>query len=150
MSHPLGAYKGPLTKPHPLDRLTAKYQRKVERSKAKAAIERAESARQSAIREARFTLDGGRCRAYGVPLKLKTDNPMEKAECHHLVFKSALGHDELCNRITLSPEAHRDIHEHKLTMSGDPDDVVTFTKWNPETGKALESWLSPAPKGREA
>jgi 5-methylcytosine-specific restriction endonuclease McrA len=128
-----------------LDREQAKYDRKLARKREKDRVERLERERQAAIREQRFVMDKGRCRAYDVPLSLVTKNPRERAHCHHVIFRSAGGSDELHNRVTLSPKAHEQIHDHKLDIFGEPNSTLTFELKNPETGQVLERWESPLP-----
>lgn len=135
-------YTGPLWKPSKLDRIAAKQERKAEESKAKAAAQRQELDRQSAIRKACYVRDGGVCRAFGVPLKLVSDNKLELAECHHIVFRSAGGSHEMINRVTLSPKAHSMAHLHQLIIAGDPNGTLTFVERNLETGKVLRMWES--------
>lgn len=132
----------PLWKPTKLERDLSKWARRVDREKRKAAERRAEAAVWSDLRKRVFARDGGRCRAYGLPLKLYSVNPLEQAHTHHIVFRSAGGQDVMSNLITLSPAAHQQIHQHKLDVAGDGNGVVTFTVRHLETGKVVEQWTS--------
>lgn len=136
-----------LTKPTRLARDVAKFKRKVERQKDRERLERMEAERWAEIRKIVYARDGGCCRAFGVRLKLRTDNPLELAETHHIQYRSLGGSDALSNLCLLSREAHELEHLHKLVIEGDGNDVVTFVKRNPETGKVIEQWSS-TPRGR--
>lgn len=135
----------PLWKPSRQDAAERRYDRRQERRAEKRAEDRVIRQRRSAVRVDAFRREQGRCRAYGVPLKLVTDNPYELAHSHHIVYRSAGGADSLDNCVILSPQAHRDEHEHRLQIAGDPNGTLTFTKINPETGDVLERWESPRP-----
>lgn len=75
-----------------------------------------------------FKRDHGRCRAFRILLQLVTDNPLKLAHCHHKVYRSHGGSDELFNRITLSPKAHELVHAGRLKIEGDDcAQPVTFT-----------------------
>lgn len=135
-------HAGPFLKPSPLDTAIRKHARKRARQAVKTEATRDRALRLSALRRACYMRDAGRCRAYGVPLKLITDNPELLAHAHHLVYRSAGGGDEMSNLVTLSPRAHRDEHEHRLVISGDPSGTLTFVERNLETGKVIRMWES--------
>lgn len=136
---------GPFTKSAQagsFDASVRKFVRRQARQAEKDRLDRLQREADSIIRKACFVRDGGRCRAYGVPVKLVTDNPLELAECHHIEYRSAGGSDEPFNRATLSPQAHRDEHDHKLVISGDGNGTLTFVKRDVETGRVLQMWTS--------
>lgn len=75
-----------------------------------------------------FKRDHGRCRAFRIKLQLVTDNPLALAHCHHIVFRSHQGSDELFNRVILSPKAHELVHGGRLKIEGaDAGKPLTFT-----------------------
>ena len=77
-----------------------------------------------------------------MPLRLVTDNPLLLAHNHHIVFRSAGGSDELHNRIIVSPEIHDLIHRHIVSVEGDGNATVTFTRRSRETGDVERVWES--------
>lgn len=137
-----GALLKPLARQDAAER---KYARRQARRAEKTAADRENHLRQSMIRIDVYRRDAGRCRAFGRSLKLADVNPASVAHCHHLIYRSAGGSDEPHNRVTLSPEAHRLEHDHKLRIDGDPNGTLIFTRVEPETGKVLERWESPCP-----
>lgn len=136
------ALKKPSTGSRKRGLFTRKEKRRIsrDRDKRKAKIEA--SARLKAIRIACFQRDHGRCRAYGVPVKLESDNPFTLAHCHHIVYRSAGGSDELFNRCILSPKAHEEEHAGQLEIAGDPNSILWFTLKDKETGRVMRAWES--------
>lgn len=127
-----------------LESWKVKRERRLKKEKANKADKAIADAREAAIREATYRRDAGRCRATGVPLMLHGPNPFKVAHCHHKVYKSAQGSDEMFNRITLSPEAHVAEHDGLLEISGEPNGTLTFTKKD-AYGRILRTWESPCP-----
>lgn len=126
-------FLGPMWKPERgSSRITKSLARATRRQETKreTLIEKREAIEaEKARRIACFKRDGGRCRAFGVRLQLVTDNPFKLAHCHHKVYRSRGGSDELFNRLTLSPKAHDLIHKDgRLKIEGDDCNApVTFT-----------------------
>ncbi len=89
------------------------------------------------VRERAYRRDGGCCRVLGIPLKLHSDNPFLVAHAHHVIYRSAGGTDDLDNILTVSLDAHRMEHEHKIDISGHANGVITIATMQPETGKVL-------------
>lgn len=78
-------------------------------------------------RSACYVRDGGRCRRCGQRVWLRSDSPVELAHCHHIVFRSAGGSDELHNRVTLCATCHGLVHQHRLDVAVEADGAITFT-----------------------
>lgn len=139
---------GALAKPSKLDRQMRKHAAKTARQSNKRKATRVKWGEEAAIRKACYIRDGGKCRATGVDLRLITDNPAKLAHCHHIVFRSAGGSDQMHNRITLSPIVHEQIHRHEVDCDGDGNGAVTFTVRDCVSGQIRERWTSPCPTGR--
>lgn len=136
-----------LTKPTRLSRDVAKYERQRDRMRERRAVEKREREAWMKVRAEVYARDGGICRAFGIRLKLRADDPFMIANAHHVKFRSAGGTDELSNLVLVSPHAHDLIHRHELDVAGDDaNGVVTFTRKNPETGRVIEQWTS-TPRG---
>lgn len=90
-----------------------------------------------------FKRDHGRCRAFGTRLQLVTDNVFKLAHCHHIVFRSHGGSDELFNRCILSPKAHDLLHkEGRLKIEGaDAWKELTFTLLDSK-GRIERVWVN--------
>jgi hypothetical protein len=95
-----------------------------------------------------FRRDHGRCRATGVKLMLMSENPFMVAHCHHIVYRSAGGKDDMPNLLTLSVEAHEAEHAGLLHIEVGPhggDGMVTFTSRDTK-GSIVKVWESPCPQ----
>lgn len=138
-----------LSKPTRLSRDVAKYERQRDRMRERRAVEKREREAWMKVRAEVYARDGGICRALGIRLKLRADDPMLIAQAHHILFRSLGGQDVPENLICLSPEAHALVHglNRSLWISGDGNGLVTFTRKNPETGRVIEVWDS-TPRGR--
>lgn len=135
----------PNFKPSRIATALARYDRKQKQRAAKL-LEKLATKRQAMSlwqerRRELYVLDGGRCRAYGMPLKLQSENPYTLAHAHHFIYRSAGGTDDLSNLVLLSPEAHRDEHDGLLLIEGQPRGVLTFTKKNLK-GQIERVWQS--------
>jgi 5-methylcytosine-specific restriction endonuclease McrA len=93
------------------------------------------------IRREVYARDGGWCRACEEALVF-TGSLTDMMHAHHLVYRSAGGADDPSNRIALCFECHRDEHDHKLRISGDPNGLVEFRLVDLETGEVLRAWES--------
>lgn len=137
----------PLTKPSALAVKVRKHERKTSRKRAKDDDDRAHASVMAELRRLAFMRDRGRCRVFGTPLVLVTDNPSKLSHAHHVVFRSLGGRDELSNLATISPAAHDLIHHSsskRLIVVGDADETLTCQLVEPETGKLLHEWFSVA------
>jgi 5-methylcytosine-specific restriction endonuclease McrA len=92
------------------------------------------------LRVSAFERDGGRCRAFWTKLSL-TGGPFEAMNLHHIVPVSLGGSDELFNRVSLSFNAHRMIHDDLLDCEGDGNGLVTFTQKD-RKGRIVHAWTS--------
>lgn len=136
----------PLTKPSQVERIAKKQARKAEVSKAKGKALRTDRARLSAIREACYERDKGRCRACGLVVQLRDSNPFLVAECDHLKPRSQGGSDELENRATLCLNCHHAKHQALLQITGDPNDTLSFTEYDATSGRTVRTWESGVPQ----
>ncbi len=136
----------PLTKPSKVARIEKKQATKAEVSKARAKSDKADKARLAAIREACWQRDKAQCRACGRQVELYDLNALNMGHAHHLIYRSALGSDELQNRCWLCPRCHEAEHRALLQITGDPDAVLTFKEYDATSGKLLKTWESPVPR----
>lgn len=140
--------KHDLSKPTRLDRDVAKHEDRQAKARAKRQREREADAAWRVLREQIWRRDGGVCRATGQPLELYHESPLRMTQTHHIVWRSAGGKDVSSNLISVSARIHDEIHAHKLDVSGNGDELVTFTRRNLETGKIERSWDS-RPRGKK-
>jgi 5-methylcytosine-specific restriction endonuclease McrA len=96
---------------------------------------------EQAIRRDVYERDGGWCRACGEAVTFSGDIT-ETMHAHHVQFRSAGGTDDPSNRLSICWSCHRDIHDHKLRVSGDPNGLIQFQLVNLETGAVLRAWES--------
>lgn len=139
------SWAGPLVKPSKLDRELAKHARRQAQASHRKADARRQAAAWNKLADRVFTRDKGRCRATGAVLKRHASHPLEQAQIHHVVFRSAGGGDETSNLVTLSPLAHRAVHEHRLDITGNGDGTVMCRERDLETGRIVRVWDSPVP-----
>lgn len=142
-------HQGPLSKSSPLKRKERKFERVQARRDATAAENARLEREAAAVRDAVWKRDKGVCRAYGVPLMRKHENPVRVGECHHIQPRSLGGPDTTCNEVLISPIAHERAHSRydalTLEIHGNPDETLTFVEKHTETGKELRRWESPVP-----
>lgn len=144
-------HTGPLVK---ADSAFKRKQRKFERIEARRVAKAAEDARiereAAAVRDEVWKRERGCCRAYGVPLMRKHENPMRVGHVHHKVPRSLGGPDATWNELLLSPLAHERAHSRydgvTLEIHGNPDQTITFVEKHTETGQILKQWESAVPK----
>jgi 5-methylcytosine-specific restriction endonuclease McrA len=130
-----------LLKPSRLERLLSKFTRRKTREKAKRDKRAAEYLEWSRIRAKVFQRDGGRDRAFGMPVAFSSPDPHRLAHVHHIIPRSAGGSDDLSNLILLSLPSHELVHRvGTLDTKGDGNALVTFTLKNLETGKVIRVW----------
>lgn len=141
---------GPIPKPSRLKPKAAKYERTVERRKDKAREDAAIEREAKKVRDQVWARDKARCRAYGVPLKRVSDNPLVLGQVDHLHARSLGGPDETENEVLLSPIAHERKHLRYdavgLRIEGNADETLTLTEFDLETGAVLRVWDSPVPQ----
>jgi 5-methylcytosine-specific restriction endonuclease McrA len=139
-----------LTKPSALDRDVAKARQRQARAKLKASTDRQVAAAWTVIRKAVYARDKGCSRYSGTPVFLYHPDPEQVAHTNHIVFRSAGGSDELSNLVTLTPREHEMVHarhpKYVLDITGDANDVLTFTKRAHETGAVVDLLESPCPR----
>lgn len=64
--------------------------------------------------------DGGKCRICQ-RLTTTVGDPRLIGQCHHVVFRSAGGLDNLSNLVHCCAQCHDDIHRHLITLYGTAD-----------------------------
>jgi 5-methylcytosine-specific restriction endonuclease McrA len=72
--------------------------------------------------------DGNQCQSCHVPVFLHAANPLQRAQVHHIVFKSKGGSNDHKNLITVCAECHAKIHAHELDVRGTHALDVRFVK----------------------
>ena len=133
-------------KPSRFSRDVAKHERKELRAKVRAAEDRRESAEWTAISKAIYVRDHGCCRVCGRETKRLSENPLLRAQCHHIVYRSAGGGDHSDNLINVCGVCHDQEHAHVIQITGHGDGVVSIIKTNLETGRVVRAWESECPK----
>ena len=68
-----------------------------------------------------------RCRYCRKRLRQTLECVPDRLEHHHLTFRSRGGQDESCNLVTLCLEHHIDAQQHRLLITGNPDEELEFT-----------------------
>lgn len=108
-------FTGPNWKP-----VSVRREKKVKRKEA-AKVERKA---QKAVDER----DKFRCQLSGARLSLETVDPFARVHRHHILQKGRdLGPDASWNEVTVSSIVHDLLHANLITVSGDADDVLTWT-----------------------
>ena len=112
----MSEWAGPLTKPMP-------------RRAVKSAARRTAKAHRRDVSIAVAARDGGQCRACRRWVDVTMRPVMNRAEQHHIQPRSLGGPDTTANLITLCLLCHSARHVSRaLSMEGDADGVVTFTR----------------------
>lgn len=138
---------GALAKPHGIDRAIAKHAKRVAKSRAKRALDAKAAAEWDVLKRAVYERDKGRCRVCGHARKLRSENPLDESDAHHIVFRSAGGENTTTNLVTVcSWPCHRHIHEHRLSVTGSGDGEIVIQEIHPETGRVVRQWESRAPE----
>ena len=125
----------------PLWKETTRARKQRERAEMRVEVQRLRE-----LRRRIYARDGGRCRATGKPVDLTTDNPWRLAHVHHVVFRSVGGTNDTGNLVTLCADAHDLIHRHLLTIAGNADEMLLFTRFQ-GNGQIARMWHSPCPSG---
>ena len=84
--------------------------------KAKARREKikADTKLRAAVRQR----DGNQCQCCHIPVFVAAMNPCQRAQVHHIVFRSKGGADDKKNMITVCAECHALIHCHEIEVRG--------------------------------
>lgn len=125
-------------KPSRFRRDVVKHAGKVEKAAAARKQSANERAIWKAIGRAVWTRDGGMCRVCSRHVRREHVYPTMAAQCHHIVYRSAGGSDEFSNLVTLCGQCHADEHEHRISITGSGNGVITVYRRHVETGKILE------------
>lgn len=72
------------------------------------------------------TRDKRRCRACLNPADPSALDMLKKGHHHHIQFRSAGGRDESSNLMLACARCHAAIHAHRLTVTGNADERLTF------------------------
>lgn len=72
--------------------------------------------------------DQHQCQSCHVPVFVTCANPLQRAEVHHIQFRSKGGADAMQNLITICAECHAKIHAHELDVIGTNATTVRFVK----------------------
>jgi 5-methylcytosine-specific restriction endonuclease McrA len=70
--------------------------------------------------------DRGLCRACGRRCNPLATALLDRAERHHIVYRSAGGADESWCLVTVCQGCHNDEHRHRLRIEGNADVALTF------------------------
>lgn len=112
---------------------------KLKRQDDKAAKRKAKTLAQRKAKEAErqawlrmrmriYERDKGQCRVCGKPLKFASGD-WDQAHTHHIVYRSAGGPDTSENLVVLCMKEHEAEHGHLLTIEGNADGLLTFTRY---------------------
>ena len=119
------------------------------RQKRKAAETRhqklAKALEMDALRRQAYTRDKGRSRVTGMPVLLHSSDPFKVAHLHHVKFLSAGGTDTLDNVCIVELVSHDAIHRHLIELTGNPNETLTITTRDPESGRIVARKESPCP-----
>ena len=88
--------------------------------------------------------DGMVCRGTGRRLVRALDLVLNRREHHHILPRSKGGKDTTANLCNVSLELHELITRHRVTVTGNADQTLTFS-----TDKPKRTWKSPNPKRSE-
>lgn len=72
--------------------------------------------------------DKRRCRACGAQADPNALDMVRRGHHHHVQFRSMGGKDEVANLCLLCPICHADVHAHRLAVSGNANEKLTFEK----------------------
>lgn len=111
-------YGVPCPKPRPSILVKAKARR------------RGETALMKLRREVRAR-DGHQCQSCHVPVFVHASNPLQRAQVHHIQFRSKGGTNDHTNLITVCAECHAKIHIHEIAVRGTNARNVRFVKVKP-------------------
>jgi 5-methylcytosine-specific restriction endonuclease McrA len=62
--------------------------------------------------------DGHQCQCCHIPVFVQASNPLQRAEVHHIQFRSKGGVDDQKNMITVCAGCHAKIHAHEIEVRG--------------------------------
>lgn len=72
--------------------------------------------------------DQYRCRACGRRCRQTMEAAPERLEHHHLTFRSLGGQHHTANLVSLCLACHCEVTGHRLTVTGNPDQTLTFER----------------------
>ncbi len=80
------------------------------------------------IKKAVRARDGQQCQCCHVPVFPDAKNPLQRAQVHHIQFRSKGGNTDMKNQITLCAECHAKIHAREVQIVGSNAMTVRFVK----------------------
>lgn len=72
--------------------------------------------------------DGNQCQSCHIPVFVFAANPLQRAQVHHIQFRSQGGQNVFKNLITVCAECHAKIHAHEIDVRGTNALDVRFVK----------------------
>lgn len=138
-----------LQKPSRLARDVAKWRQSLVTKRVKDTAKQIARAAWDLLRRKVYDRENGLCRACGRHTRFTgKGNPENQAHCHHVIFRSAGGKDEMRNLANLCGSCHEKHHAgyrgERLESFGNAEKVLTFRSFNLETGQLLREWESAA------
>jgi len=116
----------PLTKPSRLARDVSKWKRKVERESARAKADRQAANKWKALSAQVKHRDASTCRVCGL-VTYSGGNPEHGGQSHHIVYRSALGKDDMSNLVWVCNLCSDKEHTHKISITGTADNLTVET-----------------------
>lgn len=108
-----------LSKQSKLEKAISKYEQRLERGETKKKIKRLHDQAWSKISAQVSLRDKMTCRVCGCQTtRWEVGRPEWWGTCHHLVYRSAGGTDELSNLVWLCFKCHQAEHDHELSITG--------------------------------
>lgn len=62
--------------------------------------------------------DGHQCQCCHIPVFVNASNPLQRAQVHHIQYRSRGGPNEHRNLVTVCAECHAKIHAHEIDVVG--------------------------------
>ena len=72
--------------------------------------------------------DGHQCQCCHIPVFVSATNPLQRAQVHHITYRSQGGPDVQKNLITVCGECHAKIHAHEIEVRGTHAASVRFMR----------------------
>ncbi len=72
--------------------------------------------------------DGHQCQCCHIPVFVNATNPLQRAQVHHIQYRSQGGPDVQKNLITVCGECHAKIHAHEIDVIGTHAASVRFVR----------------------
>lgn len=108
-----------IAKPSRLERAVEKWKRHETSTAEKRRVKRLRDEAWAKVSAQVSVRDKQTCRVCGCQTtRFGSGNPVTWGVCHHLVFRSAGGSDDLSNLVWLCHSCHDGVHQHTLTLEG--------------------------------